>query len=98
MTFTSLSAVWVDYNRPSAQVNGKEVWVASCDSVEATALQVGELVLAVTEVPGEGFVARVAEAPVARGRRLDPHTGQAAQAYRLLVSPVDLAPLVEVKK
>lgn len=98
MTSTTLPVVSVNFNLPATIVDDNEVWRAACDELEASALQVGDMVLAVTEEPRQGFLARVVEAPVARGRRLDPHTGQSAQAYRVLVTRVGLAPLLEAKK
>lgn len=96
-----ITVVQVDFNVPAdVDEQGEEFWKAFCDRLDAEGpgvLQVDELVLAVTETPGEGFVARVVSSPVARGKMLDPHTGEAKQVYRVLITPVDISALRTVK-
>lgn len=92
MKMEPMTVVQVDLNVPPRVEGENEIHRAFCAELDATELRVGDIVLAVTEVPGEGFVGRVHEAPVARGKRLDPHTGQSVQAFRLMVTPADLTP------
>ncbi len=94
--FRTLSVVGVDYNVRPVVENEIEMWRASCSEFDALHDQVpvGTIVLAVTAAEEEGFVARVVEPPVARGKRLDARTGQPAQVYRLIVTPVDISALV----
>lgn len=93
MKMEPVTVVQVDFNVPARVEGENEIHRAFCAELDATELQVGDIVLAVTEVPGDGFVGRVHEAPVARGKRMDPHTGRPTQVFRLMVTPVDLSAL-----
>lgn len=95
--FKSLPVVEVDYNVRPTLVEGVEVHRAHCKEFWAltSPLKPGNIVFASADE--EGFVAKVLEAPVARGKRLDPFTGEATQAYRVLVTPIDITALTATK-
>lgn len=88
-----LNVVRVDFNRRPDVIDGVEVWKASChrlDAVGPTALKVDDLVLAVTEMYGDGFVAKVYQEPYEHGKSVNPQTGQPEPFYRVPVTPVDI--------
>jgi hypothetical protein len=94
-----LTVVGVDFNRRPEVIDGAEVWKAKCTRLDAEgsgALKVGELVLAVAEVPGDGFVAQVYAEAYEHGKSVNPATGQPEAYYRVPVTPVLVQP-VEAK-